>query len=326
MEKILVVGAFKAEDENAIEFVKQLGILIAKSNLILLNGCQNELDKLIAETVNDELVKAGVNPESRIINYITAESKPSHKFGRMLKSKLKNWGIEQEINAVPEQFEMADAIILIGGQQGTRRAAHWARNVSGVPLLPVACFGGTAERIYDEELSIFENKYGDRIERFEFEILNQFITDWGKLAHDVLDLAEKIAMSKHVFVIMSFSRDEKLEDAFDTFKGVCEEFGYECVRVDEKNTTGRIIPEIFLNIKKSAFCITDLTEEKPNVYYELGYAQGQGKHVIVTAYENSELPFDVKDIPVIFWKGQKQLRENLRMQIKEIAIKQGRKI
>ena len=74
MEKILVVGAFKAEDKDAIEFVKQLGTLIARKNLILLNGCQNELDRLIAESVNNELIKLDIKPESRIITTTITKS------------------------------------------------------------------------------------------------------------------------------------------------------------------------------------------------------------------------------------------------------------
>jgi hypothetical protein len=36
------------------------------------------------------------------------------------------------------------------------------------------------------------------------------------------------------------------------------------------------------------------------------------------------LPFDVKDIPVLFWDGQKSLKEQLRKRVKTIAEKQGR--
>jgi hypothetical protein len=44
----------------------------------------------------------------------------------------------------------------------------------------------------------------------------------------------------------------------------------------------------------------------------------------VTAHKGTKLPFDVSDIPVIFWDGQKQLRDKLRERIGAIAATQGR--
>ena len=51
----------------------------------------------------------------------------------------------------------------------------------------------------------------------------------------------------------------------------------------------------------------------------MGYADGLGKRVIVTARERTELPFDVKDIPTIFWDGQRKLREDLTKRIQAVV-------
>ena len=79
-----------------------------------------------------------------------------------------------------------------------------------------------------------------------------------------------------------------------------------------------------VRIKNCAFTIIDLSDEKVNVYYELGYADAIEKPLIVTAKAGTILPFDVKDIPVIFWKNQKNLREQLTKKIKFISSTQGR--
>ena len=113
-------------------------------------------------------------------------------------------------------------------------------------------------------------------------------------------------------------------DAYDSFQEVCKEYDYECKRVDESNTVDRIVPQIFESIRKSAFVIADLTEQKPNVYYEFGLAQGLGKPYIVTAYKGTTLPFDVHDVPTLFWESQKQLKEMLRQKVKRLASTQGR--
>jgi hypothetical protein len=55
------------------------------------------------------------------------------------------------------------------------------------------------------------------------------------------------------------------------------------------------------------------------VFYELGYADGLGGKVIITAKKGTKLPFDVKDIPTIFWKSQEQLGEDLQARIQSVV-------
>jgi len=134
-------------------------------------------------------------------------------------------------------------------------------------------------------------------------------------AQRVVALAEKLAVSRQVTAIMSYSQRPELEDAYDSFRSVCAELGYDCQRVQDTNTLGRILPHIVERIEHSAFVIADLTELKSNVFFELGYAEGMKKPVVVTAMAGTQLPFDVKDVPTIFWDGQRKLRDELRAKI-----------
>ena len=72
------------------------------------------------------------------------------------------------------------------------------------------------------------------------------------------------------------------------------------------------------NLSLTDYGFVDLTDLRPNVFYELGYADGLGKKVIATAKEGTDLPFDVKDIPTIFWSGQTQLRKDLEKRIRSV--------
>ena len=139
-----------------------------------------------------------------------------------------------------------------------------------------------------------------------------------------MSLAARAITSKHVFVAMSFANDPKFDDAFESIQAVCHDFHYKARRISNAEAIDRIVPEIISGIKKSAFVIVDVTEERPNVYYELGFAQGAGKRVIVTAMKGTTLPFDISDIAVIFWDGQKQLKDRLKERIEAIAVTQGR--
>ena len=325
MANILVIGSLDLSEQRSHDFLKYLGEELADKGHCLLNGCRNGLDRIVASAMFDRLKAKGIDPFKRITCYISPSVAPAHEFGTILKSRVVNWeSLAGTGLHVPETIQQADAVLLIGGSEGTKCAANWTR-IESKPLLPITAFGGAAIAIYDEELTSFEENYSARIDRSDYEILNQVSSDYKKIAVDAVSLAARMIISNHVFVIMSFSEDSKLMDAYDSFQTVCKEFQYDCMRIDDTSAEDRIIPEIFTRIKKSAFVIADLTEAKPNVYFELGFAQGLKMRVIITAYKGTTLPFDVADMPTIFWEGQKQLKERLREKLEEIAAKQGRR-
>lgn len=49
-------------------------------------------------------------------------------------------------------------------------------------------------------------------------------------------------------------------------------------------------------IKESDFCIVDVNGQNPNVLYELGYARGSGRKVIVLCHNKKEIPGDMEGI------------------------------
>ena len=99
---------------------------------------------------------------------------------------------------------------------------------------------------------------------------------------------------------MSFEESGKYLDLLSSVKRVCNKNGYNAKRVDETSVNKRVIPEIMKQIRRSAFVIADVSKSRPNVYYELGFADGIGKPIILTAKEGTALPFDITDLPVIF--------------------------
>jgi len=51
---------------------------------------------------------------------------------------------------------------------------------------------------------------------------------------------------------------------------------------------------------------------------------GLGKDVIFTAKKRTELPFDVGDIPTIFWKTQDELKKKLHERLAGLVRRYGR--
>jgi len=86
----------------------------------------------------------------------------------------------------------------------------------------------------------------------------------------------------------------------------------------------RITPRILEGIKRSAFVIADVTEKSLNVFYEVGFAEGVGRPVIITAKEGTELPFDIKDTPIVFWSTLKEVRQKLQPIIGDVKRNLGK--
>lgn len=329
--KILVIGGFNEDKVELMEktksFTKVLGKEIISQGHTLINACMTEFDSVLAESALTALEDEENSSLDRVVGYIIDGMTPSHSFGKIRNSELKDWELGGPSLRIPEPIDNADVVIIVCGFDGAQRAANWAR-IANKPILPIVKFEGAAKLIYSEERSNFLSSNVKNISLDEFEDLAQVSITDEELAQSVLNLAERINISKNVFAIMSFTDDPGLEDAYESFKDVCNKFvpSYNCMRMDEITDIKRITPEMFNSIKNSAFVIVDLTMERPNVYYELGYADALDKEIIVTAKEGTTIHFDAKDFPIIFWNSQTKLKRELTLRINQIALKQGRKL
>jgi nucleoside 2-deoxyribosyltransferase len=86
----------------------------------------------------------------------------------------------------------------------------------------------------------------------------------------------------------------------------------------------KILPRILNGIRHSAFVIADVTETSPNVFYEVGFAEGLGRPIITTAKKDTKLPFDIADTPVTFWSNPEDLKAKLESTIQEIKSGLGK--
>lgn len=120
------------------------------------------------------------------------------------------------------------------------------------------------------------------------------------------------------FVIMSFSSNPRLRDCYSlAVKPTVEEFGYRCERVDEQQFNGSIRQRIIENIQCARFIIADMTEARPNCYYELGMAHGLGKVVIHITSDPKDIHFDITDFNFILYDTVEKLKTLLRKRIED---------
>src|SRR5262249_28019363 len=73
-----------------------------------------------------------------------------------------------------------------------------------------------------------------------------------------------------LFVLMASSED--MNPIFQGIQAAATAFGFEATRVEDTRGDFRISEKIIQGIEEAGLVLADLTHERPNVYFELGYA------------------------------------------------------
>jgi hypothetical protein len=122
------------------------------------------------------------------------------------------------------------------------------------------------------------------------------------------------------FIIMSFENQTTsglpVVDIQAAIKRGCDGAGVKAHRIDEIEHSGSITNLILDNIKRHRFLISDLTHERPNVYYEIGYAHGMQKEVVLTAYRDTKIHFYILNFNVIFYASGTELETRITRRLK----------
>lgn len=130
-------------------------------------------------------------------------------------------------------------------------------------------------------------------------------------------------VNRQIFVIMKFN-DKLLDSAYEgVIEPLCKEFEYQIIRVDKLQDSGVISQQILEHISTSQLIIADLSGERPNCYYEAGFAHALGKEIIFSIQEKDKIHFDLAGYRFITWATEAELRNKLRERLESISQKES---
>lgn len=116
-----------------------------------------------------------------------------------------------------------------------------------------------------------------------------------------LDKTVKVESGESCFVMMPFAAPHG--DYYSkVYKPAIEKAGLRAMRADtEIFGTGKIMDQIWSGIHSAKVLVAELTTRNPNVFYELGLAHALEKPVVLVCGNESDVPFDLKHIRVIYY-------------------------
>jgi hypothetical protein len=181
--------------------------------------------------------------------------------------------------------------------------------------------GGRAERI----------KQGARRD------IDVALNKWRLSEAKTLHAPRRVVVGDAVFVAMSFRRE--LTPVFEqAIEPAIEEAGRQigrrltAYRVDRAEPEETVTKAILDRIEGAPLIVGDLTLERPNCYYEVGYGRALGKRIVLTARKDHDpratprhegaprVHFDLDAFKITWWEDHTlaELREELVVRIAEV--------
>ena len=114
----------------------------------------------------------------------------------------------------------------------------------------------------------------------------------------------------------------ELTDIADAVKEVFRNFDIPALRADDIEHEGLITPRILSEIKTVEFCFADLSESRPNVYYEVGFAHALPRRVILFRKTGTGLHFDLAGYNCPEYENLRDLKEKPTHRLRALTNKE----
>jgi hypothetical protein len=113
-------------------------------------------------------------------------------------------------------------------------------------------------------------------------------------------------VKKRVFIAQPFDGQKYDQRYKDVYEPAISQAGFEPYRVDRDPTASIPIEEVENNIESAIFVFSDISEDNPNVWFEVGYAIAKGKEICFVCSrdrltKDRKFPFDIQHRSIIIY-------------------------
>lgn len=229
----------------------------------------------------------------------------------------------------PRLAQLGDILIGVSGGQGMEQLAieYSSKGKSVIPLdISVGASSrdgsGGASRLFDRALAepakFFKVSSGNSAS----ELLDQTRTsnsetEVSMVVGAVMKLLHALVPPQVFYVRLlndKISEYASVEEFFrSTADPLVRELGYEPIQMGiGKNEFAWMNQAIFDSLHHSSVALIDLTALRPNCFMELGYALGNKQRVIVSARDDTKIPFDAFALETFKWNESEDNSERIK--------------
>jgi len=200
-------------------------------------------------------------------------------------------------------------------------------------------------RAFVEQRKLFDGVLHNRYQKPEVMIreIEQLLSDMtdrhraeglsGKILHRVNKITRQLENQRvatatesiphepgYVFIVMPMNR--ALGGVPDTYAAIlraCRAAKMRGSRIDDKSNSGLITQSLHTNIRLAEYVVADLTHERPNVYYEVGYAIALGKPILLVAKDDTKVHLDLQGYRAERYENYVELEKTLKKWLRDLA-------
>jgi hypothetical protein len=135
---------------------------------------------------------------------------------------------------------------------------------------------------------------------------------------DEAEQARRTFVPNTAFIIMPIQPENpEMVAAHRAIKEVFGSFGILAQRADDVQHDGVVTEMILRKIRDAEFLVADLTNERPSVYYEIGYAHALSKRVMMFRRKETRIHFDLAVHNAPTYGDATELKELLRTRLED---------